>query len=166
MAGNMFLKLETPDITGESSDSDHTGEIQVLSWSHSFNQPTSPTRSSAGGGTVEQANHSDFTFTKYVDSATDDLLKQCWSGKLIGKGTFTAYRADGDNKPVKYLEIVMSNIIVSNVSFGGGTGDIPTETVALNYGVIEYKYIPQKKDDGTADGAQPVKHDLVKQEVS
>ncbi len=58
MAGNFFLKLSTPDITGESSDSNHVGEIQVLSWSHSFNQPTSPTRSSAGGGTVEQANHS------------------------------------------------------------------------------------------------------------
>lgn len=115
---------------------------------------------------MEQANHSDFTITKYIDSSTDDLLKQCWSGKMITTGTFTAYRADGDNKPVKYLEIVMSNIIVSNVSFGGGAGDIATETVALNYGIIEYKYIPQKKDDGTADGAQPVKHDLMKQEVS
>jgi type VI secretion system secreted protein Hcp len=166
MAGNMFLKLETPNIEGESSDSSHEKEIQVLSWSHSFNQPTSPTRSSAGGGTVEQANHSDFTITKYVDAATDDILKQCWSGKMISKGTFCAYRADGNNKPVKYLEIVMSDIIISNVSFGGGTGDIPTETVALSYGVIEYKYIPQKKDDGSGDGAQPVKHDLVKQEVS
>ncbi len=107
MAGNMFLKLETPNIEGESNDSGHVKEIQVLSWSHSFNQPTSPTRSSAGGGTVEQANHSDFTFSKYTDSATDDLLKQCWSGKQIKKGTFTAYRADGNNKAVKYLEIVM-----------------------------------------------------------
>lgn len=166
MAGNMFLKLTGPDITGESTDSSHTGEIQVLSWSHSFNQPTSPTRSSAGGGTVEQANHSDFSFTKYTDASTDDLLKMCWSGKHIEKGVFCAYRANGDNKPVKYLEITMEKIIVSNVSVGGGTGDVPTETVTLSYAIVEYKYIPQKEDDGTGEGAQPVKHDLMKQEVS
>lgn len=166
MAMNFFLKLTTPDITGESTDSDHTGEIQVLSWSHSFNQPTSPTRSSAGGGTVEQANHADFAFTKYIDSSTDDLLKQCWSGKMIGKGVFTAYRADGDNKPVKYLEITMEQIIVSNCSISGGSGDIPVENWSLSYGAVQYSYIAQKKVDGTADGAQPVKHDLIKQAVS
>ncbi|MFZ4408571.1 MAG: Hcp family type VI secretion system effector [Paracraurococcus sp.] len=166
MAGNMFIKFETPNITGESTDSSHSGEIQVLSWSHSFNQPTSPTRSSAGGGTVEQANHSDFSFTKYTDSATDDLLKICWSGQQIQKGTFTAYRSDGNNNPVKYLEIIMEFIIVSNVSLSGGTGDIPTETIALSYGKVTYNYIPQKEADGTGDGVQPVSHDLQKQEVA
>ena len=77
MAINVYLKFSEPDITGESTDSKHVGEIQVLSWSHSFNQPTKATRSSAGGGTVEQANHSDFSFAKYLDTATDDLLKYC-----------------------------------------------------------------------------------------
>ncbi len=165
MAANFFLKLETPDIKGESGDTSHTEELQILSWSHSFNQPTKPTRSSAGGGTVEQANHSDFSVTKYVDSATDDLLKMCWSGKQIGKGTFTAYRADGDNKPVKYLEVLLEKIVVSNISFGGGGGDLPTETVALAYGKVTYTYMPQKVADGTGGGAQPVYHDLVAQEV-
>jgi type VI secretion system secreted protein Hcp len=165
MATNMFLKLEEPGISGESSDSNHADEIQVLSWSHSFNQPTSPTRSSAGGGTVEQANHSDFSFTKYLDAATDDLLKQCWSGKQGGKGTFTVYRADGDNKAVKYLEIVMEKVIISNISVGGGGGDLPVENVSLAYGKVTYNYTPQKKDDGSAEGVQPVYHDLIKQEV-
>lgn len=165
MATNFFLKLETPEIKGESTDSSHSGELQILSWSHSFNQPTKPTRSSAGGGTVEQANHADFSVTKYIDAATDDLLKMCWSGKQIGKGTFTAYRADGDNKPVKYLMVELENIVVSNVSFGGGAGDLATETLALSYGKVTYTYTPQKVADGTSDGAQPVYHDLIKQEV-
>jgi len=166
MATNFFLKLETPTIEGESTDSNHAKELQILSWSHSFNQPTKPTRSSAGGGTVEQANHSDFSVTKYLDSATDDLLKMCWSGKQVGKGTFTAYRADGDNKSVKYLTIEMENIVVSNVSFGGGPGDLPTETLTLAYGKVTYTYTPQKVEDGTSGGAQPVSHDLIKQEVA
>ena len=118
MASNYFLKFEEPAINGESTDSSHTKELQILSWSHSFNQPSSPTRSSAGGGTVEQANHSDFSITKYLDAASDDMLKMCWSGKQIGKGTFSAYRSDGDNKAIKYLEVIMEKIVVSNVSFG------------------------------------------------
>ncbi len=166
MAGNMFMKFETPDIKGESSDSSHAGEIQVLSWSHSFNQPTSPTRSSAGAGSVEQANHSDFSFTKYIDSATDDLLKMNWSGKQIAKATFTAYRADGDNKPVNYLKILFEHVIISNYSISGGAGDLPTETVTMSYGTVQYTYVVQKTADGTAGGNQPVKHDLIKQDVS
>ncbi|TVR82127.1 MAG: type VI secretion system tube protein Hcp, partial [Rhodospirillales bacterium] len=138
----------------------------VLSWSHSFNQPTSPTRSSAGSGTVEQANHADLSFTKYTDSASDDLLKMCWSGKQIGKGTLQFYRADGNNNPVKYLEIVMEKIIVAAFSVGGGMGDLPTETISLSYGKVQYNYIPQKEEDGTSGGNEPVTHNLMTEEVS
>ena len=164
MATNFFLALDS--ISGESTDSAHTNQIQVLSWSHSFNQPTSPTRSSAGSGTVEQANHADFSITKYIDSATDDLLKACWSGKQIATGTFTAYRSDGSGDGVNYLEIDFANVIVSNYSISGGTGDIPVETVTLSYSKVTYKYTPQKQADGTGGAAQPVTHDLAAQSVS
>ena len=95
MATNFFMNITGPAVTGEATDSQHTDDIQVLSWSHSFNQPTSPTRASAGAATVEQANHAEFSFSKYTDSATDDLLKLCWQGDQIDKCTFFAYRADG-----------------------------------------------------------------------
>jgi type VI secretion system secreted protein Hcp len=166
MAGNMFLKFEEPEIKGESTDSGHKDEIQVLSWSHSFNQPTKSTRSSAGGGTVEQANHSDFSFSKYLDAATDDLLKYCWNGKQIGKATLQCYRSDGENKSILYLEVMFEDVIVSNVSLGGGSGDLPTENISLAYGKVTYKYKSQVPDTGEAGGVQPVAHDLIKQEVS
>jgi len=165
MAGNTFLEITGPDIKGESTDSAHKDQIEVMSWSHSFSQPTSATRSSAGGGTVEMASHSDFSFQKYMDAATDDLIKACWSGKHQEKATLHCYRADGDNKPVKYLEIEMEDVVISSYSTGGGPGDIPVESVTLNYAIVTYKYIPQDAD-GKAQGVQPVKHDLVKREVS
>ena len=59
----------------------------------------------------------------------------------------------------------MEKIVISNVSFGGGGGDLPTETVALGYGKVTYNYMPQKTADGTADGIQPVYHDLIGQQV-
>jgi type VI secretion system secreted protein Hcp len=167
MATNFYLQLQNSGtaITGESTDSNHNNWIEVLSWSHSFNQPAKPTRSGTGGGTVEKANHSDFSITKYIDSATDDLLKACWSGQQFSTGTFEAYRSDGNNQPVQYLQVVMEDIIVSNVSFGGGGGDLPTETVGLSYGKVTYTYTPQVDATGMAGGAQPVSHDLTLNEV-
>lgn len=166
MAVNVFLKFEEPAIKGESTDDKHKEEIQVLSWSHSFNQPTKATRSTAGGGTVEQANHSDFTFSKYLDAATDDLMKYCWNGKQIGKATLSCYRSDGGAAAILYLEIKMEDIIVSNISIGGGPGDLPTENISLAYGKVTYTYKSQKPETGDAGGVQPVSHDLIKQVVA
>lgn len=161
MAGNMYIKFESPNIVGEATYKGHEKDVEVISWSHGFSQPTSPTRSSAGGATVEKANHSDFSFTKYMDSSTDDLLKQCWNGDYIDKVTFSAYRADGANQPVKYLEIVMEKVVVSSFSVGGSGGDISVENVSLNYGIVTYKYKSQKEDTGESEGVEPVKHDLI-----
>jgi type VI secretion system secreted protein Hcp len=147
-ATNMYIKFENPAVAGGSTAAGHSGEIEVLSWSHGFTQPTSPTRSGPG----EQASHQNLSFTKYIDSSTDDLLKSLWRGKQFGKATLTCYRADGatDNKPVKYLEVVMEPVILVNHSVSGGPGDVPVETYALDYGKVTYTYIDQK---GAAQGA-------------
>ncbi len=166
MGMNAFIKFTEPEIKGESTDSSHSEEIQVLSWSHSFNQPTKAVRSSAGGGTVEQANHSDFTFSKYTDAATDDLLQYCWNGKQIGKAVMQVYRADGNKEAILYLQVEMEDIVISNVSIGGGQGDLPTENISLAYGKVTYSYKPQKPDTGNVGGQQVIAHDLITQVVS
>lgn len=165
MAVNAYIKLA--DITGGSSAAEHAGEIEILSWSHGFSQPTSPTRSTAGSGSVEQANHSNFTFTKYIDSATDDLLKHCWNGKQIATATVTCYRADGatDNKPIEYLKVEMQHVVISNFSISGGAGDVPVENVSLDYGIVKYTYKPQKRADGTAGDQQAIQHDLEQRKI-
>ncbi len=162
MATNMYIKFEEPTIEAGSTAKGHEKDLEILSWNHGFSQPTSPTRSAAGSGTVEQANHQNLSFTKYLDGSTHDLLRYCWTGKQIGKATLACYRSDGatDNKPVKYLEVLMQHVVISNYSVSGGPGDIPVENVSLDYGVLTYTYNSQKKDDGTAAGAKPVKHDL------
>lgn len=162
MATNMYLKFEEPAIESGSTAAEHVNEIEILSWNHGFTQPTSPTRSTAGAGTVEQATHHNMSFTKYLDASTHSLLKFCWSGKQIGKATLTCYRADGvsDNKPVEYLKVVMEHVIISNYSVSGGPGDIPVENVSLDYGIVQYNYADQKKADGSGDGVKPAKHNL------
>ncbi|HWS71410.1 MAG TPA: type VI secretion system tube protein Hcp [Thermoanaerobaculia bacterium] len=162
MATNMYLKFETPAIDGDSTAKGHEKEIEVLSWSHGFSQPTSATRSTAGAGTVEQAAHQNISFTKYLDSTTSSLLKYCWSGKQIGKATLTCYRASGaeDNKAVEYLKVVMEHVIISNLSISGGGGELPVENLSLDYGIIQYNYVDQKQADGSGSGNKPAKHNL------
>jgi type VI secretion system secreted protein Hcp len=162
MATNMFLKLD--GIKGESADSKHKEWIEILSWNHSFNQPTSPVRDSSGA-TVERCNHSDLSVTKYLDQATDNLLSKCWSGKVLKTGKIECFRSDGDNKPIKYLMIDMDKVVISNLSISAGGGDIPMENLSLSYGKVKYTYI-EMKEDGKAAGAKPVSHDLIKNEVS
>lgn len=160
MSSNMYIKID--GIETSTTAAGHEKEIEVLSWSHGFVQPTSPTRSGAGSGTVEQATHQNLTFTKYLDAGTNALLKYCWSGKQLKQATLTCYRSSGatDNKPVEYLKVVMDNVVISNYSVSGGPGDIPVENVSLDYGVIQYNYIEQKHADGTSDGNKPAKHNL------
>lgn len=160
MTQNLFLRID--GVEGECGVDGRRGDIQVLSWSHSFNQPTSPTRAATGGGSVEQANHADFSFTKHLDTASVPLMKLCWTGKTVPSAVFTACRADGDAL-VEYLKVEMTGLIVSNVSVGGGPGDQPTETITLSYGKVRYTYSAQAVP---SRGATPsAEHDLTRQMV-
>ena len=133
MASNMYLKFEEPTINGTSTAPGHAGEIEVLSWNHGFNQPGDP-RSTPP--------NQDLSFTKYLDAASTELQKTCWSGKQIGKATLRCYRSDGatGNAPVEYLAVAMEHVIISNYAISGGPGDVPVENVSLSYGTIHYDY--------------------------
>ncbi len=161
MASNMFIKFvgAAATIEGDSMDATHAKEIEVLGWSHGFSQPTSPTRLGAGAGTTERANHQDFSFSKYMDTATVSLYKTLWLGDMVATVTMSCYRAD--QSAVKYLEVIMEKVIISSISISGGPGDIPVESVSLNYGKVTYKYLPQTMADNTPASASESYHDLV-----
>jgi type VI secretion system secreted protein Hcp len=164
MATNIYLQLK--DIKGESTDTNHKEWLEVLSFSHSFTQPTSPSRSTAGGGTVERATHADFTISKYLDASTDDLIKACWAGKTIATAQLQAYRSDGEgNKAALYLQVDFEQVVISNYSISGGPGDIPTENVSLSYGKVTYSYYPQSETDGTQGTKEQASHDLKSNEI-
>ena len=160
MATNIYLKIEGPDVKGESTDAKHKDQIEVLGWSHSFSQATSPVRSTAGSGTVERANHADLTFTKYTDTASTDLLKHCWAGQHFTKMTLQQFRAGGVDEEVEYLTVELEDVVISHFSISAGAGDLPVENVGLAYGKITYKYDPADEKTGKKAGNKPVSHDL------
>ncbi len=169
MAINTFITFKGPDISGGCKSKGHENEIECSGWSHASHQPTSPVRSHAGGGIIEKATHANFTFNKSLDSATDDLLKMCWTGMHIDKVILSCYRSGGDVGATQigtcYLTIEMESVIVADYSISGAQGDYPHETISLAYGKITYTYTNHDGTKGTTGSAQPVYHDLRTHEV-
>lgn len=155
MALDMFIKLE--GIKGESEDKSHKGEIDVLAWS--WGMSNSGTTHVGGGGGSGKVNVQDLSFTKYVDRGTPTLMLFACNGQHIKEGTLIVRKAGG-GKPVEYIKIKMTDIIVTSLSTGGsGDGDRLTENVTLNFAKVAYDYVPQKQD-GTADAAIPMTWDI------
>ena len=141
MAVDMFLKLD--DVKGESVDSTHKGEIDILSWSWGMTQ--SGTTHSGPGGGAGKVSVQDLSLTKYVDAATPNFMKLCSSGKHFKKAVLVVRKAGGT--ALEYLKITMEEGIISSLTTGGSGGeDRLTETVSLNFGKYKVEYAPQKAD--------------------
>ena len=146
MAVDMFIKLE--GIDGESADSSHKKEIDVLAWS--WGESQSGTTHVGGGAGAGKVNVQDLSLTKWVDASSAALLYHCASGKHIKTANLVVRKA-GD-KPLEYIKIKLTECIVSSISTGGSGGeDRLTENVTLNFAKVEYEYYVQKAD-GSADG--------------
>ncbi|MEM9220868.1 MAG: type VI secretion system tube protein Hcp [Pseudomonadota bacterium] len=155
MAVDFFLKLE--GIKGESKDSKHKDEIDVLAWSWGVTQ--SGTMHLGGGAGAGKANAQDLTITKYVDLSSPVLARFCASGKHVSKGDFVVRKA-GD-KPLEYMKIKLTDVLISSYQTGGsGSDERITESVSLNFAKIEYQYFSQSqtgdvdKDEKMAFNAQ------------
>ena len=151
MAVDMFLKIEGVD--GESTDSSHKGEIDILAWSWGLSQ--SGTTHMGGGGGAGKVNVQDISVTKWVDKASPNLMKYCCNGKHFKEALLTVRKAG--EKPLEYIKIKLNDLIISSVSTGGSGGeDRLTENVTLNFGKVGFEYQPQKADGSKDGGAIPM----------
>lgn len=149
------------DIKGESTDKDHKDWVMVTKFGHAVQQPPSVTQKTAGGRAAEEVQHSAFQITKLLDAATPKLYEAACKGTHIPEVTIELWRAGGD-KPLKYYEVKLKEVLVSSVSEDGnpkGDQGFPTETIGLVYGAIEWTYTKQKPD-GTAAGNVAAKWSL------
>ena len=142
----MFMQIE--GIPGESTDKDHTNEIDVDSFSWGATQ----TGTSVGGG-AGKVSFQDLHFVHKVDKASPKLFLATATGEPITKVELTV-RKSGD-KPLEYIKIKMTDVIISSVSPSASGDSIPTEQVTLNFAKYEIEYTPQ--DPKTGDSGTPVK---------
>ena len=149
MAADMFIKID--GIKGESNDSKHPDEIEVLSWSWGMSNAGSAHVGSGQG--ASKVNINDLVIQKSLDKSTPPLMLASITGKHIKEATLVVRKAAGD-EPLEYLTITMQDILVSSVSNSGmqGGGAI-SESITLNFAKVKLKYIEQKADGG--EGAKP-----------
>lgn len=142
-----FLKID--GIEGESNDSKHKAEIDLLSWSWGVSQTGS--FAYGGGGGSGKANFHDISFMKKIDKSSPKLIQACATGEHIKKAILTARKAGKDQQ--EYLKFTFTDVLVSSYQTNGsGAGDpIPMDSISLNYGKIEVEYKEQKAD-GTLGG--------------
>lgn len=149
-AVDYFLKLD--GIDGESTDSKHGKEIDVLSWS--WGATNAGSHALGGGGGAGKVSMQDFSFTMNVNKASPKLLLSCASGDHIKKAALTCRKAGKTQQ--EYLIIKFEELHVTSYQTGGSQGDIvPVDSITLNFGKIEYEYSPQKPD-GSLDTKIPM----------
>jgi len=130
-AVDMFLRLDGIVNAGESRDSIHQGEIDVLAWSWAASKPPKLC-----------LNVESLSITKYVDKASPLLLTYLATGQAL-PGVRLTVRKAGD-PPVEYVVLQLSNAIVTSVSTGGSGGeDRLTENVTLSFATMNFKYTQQ-----------------------
>ena len=154
VAASIFARIGT--IKGESRDSKHKDEIEVLSWSWGVSQ--SGTMAHGGGGGAGKASFHDFNFTHHVDKASPVLMGACATGEHIKEATITVRKAGKGQQ--EYLVIKMTDVLVTSVSTTvSAEGDTAVEAVALAFAKVDLEYKPQKPD-GSLDVGVHFQFDL------
>lgn len=144
-AVDYFLKLD--GIEGESTDQRHKGEISIESFSWGVSQTG---LKSGGGGGAGKASFQDFHFTSKMSKASPLLMLSVATGQHIKNAILIGRRTDGE----KFMEIKLSDVLISSYQDGGNGGTMPTDQFSLNFAKIEFEYTPQNEDGSTGS---PVK---------
>jgi type VI secretion system secreted protein Hcp len=146
-AGGLFLKVDVnsgPQITGESTDTKHSGWIEIMSMQTGITNPV--TLSSGSGITPGKSTRSDLVVTKYLDKASPPLFLGCAVGTRYPTVTLELTSSSNvDGASLTYYKITLTNVIVSSLATSAN-GERPAETVSLSYEKIttDYYMIDQK----------------------
>lgn len=155
----IFLYID--GLPGESTDEEHEGWIEVLSYSHGISQPAASSISSGSSRIAGRSEHQSFTVVKQLDKTSPKLALYCCSGTHIPEVILELCYATGDR--LRFMEYTLSDVIVSSVSPSGSveSGEaLPLEEVSFSYGRIEWKYTEMDPDTGKAKGNVEANWDL------
>ena len=154
MAVDVFLKIG--DVKGESKDSKHEGEIDVLSWSWGVSQ--TGLGAMGGGSGAGKANFQDLNFMHALDKSSPVLMKACAMGDHFADATLVSRKAGKGQQD--YLIVKMKEVFITSVQ-PSGSSEHPMESVSMSFGHIDLEYKPQKAD-GTLDAGVHFIYDVKK----
>jgi type VI secretion system secreted protein Hcp len=134
MAFDAFLEID--GIDGESLDKNHTGWIDI----DSFSWGVTNTGSGAigGGGGTGKAVAQDFHFAAAVSKASPNLMLASATGRHLRSAMLTCRTA---GQPIEFLKIRLLDCLVSSYQLGGSAGDgNPEDQFSLNFVKMDFLY--------------------------
>lgn len=160
MSKHIFVKFGD-SIRGEAEDADHKGwcEIYELSWELE-NEVSPPDKENAKENEHERGEMMEITIKKKIDRASTELANLCWKGHHLAEVVIECHRAGG-TAPLKYLEIKLQHVVITNYEIGlsEGDDDMPEEELDLAFSYILMTYFPMDKTTGAATGRVTVEMD-------
>jgi type VI secretion system secreted protein Hcp len=147
----MFLMVKGAKhgvIKGESQDTQHKDEIEVLGWSWGMQGKASL----GGGAATGKASMHDLKITKRVDSASTALMLALRTNEPITKAVLTLRKAG--KSQLEYMKVTIEQGRVMSLTIdGGGDADGASpgsaaefERVTFSFNKISVEYVPQGKD--------------------
>ena len=121
MAADIFAKIG--DIKGESLDSKHKDEIEVLSFSWGVTNGASI--GGGGGAGAGKATFQDLTIVHTIDKASPLLMKACATGEHLKEATITHRKAGKGQQ--EFLIVKMNDVLITGVVHGGAGGSPASE---------------------------------------
>ncbi len=138
----IYLNLIGGDqtITGDATQSDHIGWMDITSMHWSVNRSVSTTVGAASNREASEPNLSEVTLTKISDSSHAALYQAATSGKK--PMTATIDLVNTGNPGTTYCQYILTNTILSGFT-AGSSGDRPNETLTLNFTAKQVNYIKE-----------------------
>jgi len=165
-SADCFLKIE--GVAGDSANSRHKDEIDVLTWGFGESQSVSAVRTGATTATAGRVQMQDLRFTARMGKQSPRLFQECAMGRHLRQATLTCQKmAPG---PFDFLRIRIEDVIVTGYQTGTpastgspaqpGLDTYPVDQVSLGFAKIRVEFQAQKPD-GTGAGWIPGGWDLM-----
>ncbi len=143
----MAIYMQVSGVIGDASQSSHTGWIPLQNVKLPTERPDVNTKpGNVTDRTTSAVDFKDVEITKFMDRASPDLMK--WNIKGDTR-TVTIEVCKEEGKRV--LQLVLSNVILTNYDSDSDEEGKVEENISLDYTKIEYKYTAYNKDQTEAD---------------
>jgi type VI secretion system secreted protein Hcp len=123
---NYYLKID--GIEGEAKDKAHNKWIQIESFQQAIEKPSNQSRA---GKTV----FSSMSISKMLDASSVKLAEAVAQGKRY-KNVEIHCTKNGTT----FYSYKLTDVVITNYTISGASGEVPSEEVALSFGMIEAIY--------------------------
>jgi type VI secretion system Hcp family effector len=145
-AMDVFLKVDGVD--GETADSKHKGEIDVLSYSWGGDAVGGSL--SGGGGGAGKTTLQELHVVSRLSKASPQIMQKVASGQHITQADLAFRRAGKDQQ--EFLRIDLDDVLIGGYQVTTARDGTLVEEYTLSFAKAQLAYSPQK-DDGTLDAA-------------